>query len=95
MNQFQKRALTKSNFKTGDIRSRFQFKDFRGIVNFSRDEEVLDNHIGSPRSSVGNLGNPETNFLFNTAKAQADLSRAVKRHRSWDDALAKQSKQML
>ena len=51
-------TLKKSDFKTGDVVTvRFQNKDFRGTVDFSRDEEVLKERGESPCSSTANLGN--------------------------------------
>ena len=44
--------LKKSDFKTGDIVTiRFQTKDFRGTVDFFRDEEVLYERGDSPHTS--------------------------------------------
>ena len=45
-------VLEKSDFKMGDeVVIRFQNKDFCGIVDFSRCEDLLQERDGSPRST--------------------------------------------
>ena len=76
----------KSDFKTGDVVTvRFQNKDFRGTVDFSRDEEVLKERGESPCSSTANLGNPaKASPARSRVSAVPRDSEQRKRHRSGD-----------
>ena len=78
-------SLKKSDFKTGDIVTvRFQNKDFRGTVDFARDEEVLCERVESPcSSSVANMA-PSTSGQCVESTLKSDVNRKRKRHRSWD-----------
>ena len=82
--------LKKSDFKTGDIVTiRFQTKDFRGTVDFSRDEEVLyerGDSLRTPRSTGSPAkGSPPQPSRSRGPVTRPDSKRTPrKKFRSWD-----------
>lgn len=78
-------ALKKSDFKTGDaVTLRFQNRDFRGTVDFSRDEEILRERSESVCLSSTAANQALPSVLTSTKKR--------KRHRSWDSPAAPRDK---
>ena len=82
--------LKKSDFKTGDIVTiRFQTKDFRGTVDFSRDKEVLYERGDSPHTSRS-TGSPTKGSPPRPSRSRGPVTRPDskrsprKTFRSWD-----------
>ena len=88
-------TLKKADFKTGDVVTiRFQNKDFRGTIDFSRDEEVLHERGESPSSSSRTPTKASSPVVSTVSALPPASEQKRKRHRSWDGhaALSKRGK---
>ena len=72
------RQLTKADFASDDmVVVRFKNKDFRGRVDFSRDEETLAKRVDSP-----SISKPQTQPVCTSTPVTTTQARVRKRHQS-------------